>query len=145
MNSENTPRKEINQTTIASTPSWKNGTPAYLGFRPTGFPFLATWHRCASKVSACEALANQRAATFCLKDNDIPSATEYMVKATALYTEWGALAIAELVKKKHAYLFNDQMTTSSTRLAIERTKRYNKYLAEQCRLAQSRMKSTQYS
>ncbi len=108
---------------------------------------------CDAAIQACrrgefihnEALANQRAAIFCLNDDDVSSATEYMVKAAALYTEWGALAIAEHIKTKYAYLFYDQMTTSSTRRAIERTKRYNKYLAEQCRLAQSRIKSMQYS
>ena len=71
-----------------------------------------------------EALANQRAAVFCLQDGDTPSACEYMVNAKLLYSKWGAIALAEYIKSKYSYLFYDHHTSESSD-ARTKTRRKN--------------------
>jgi predicted ATPase len=61
-----------------------------------------------------EALANQRASVFCLKDGDTSLASYHMVNAKNLYSQWGATALAEYVKTKYSYLFYDQNTSASS-------------------------------
>ena len=61
-----------------------------------------------------EALANQRAAVFCLQDGDTPSACDYMVNAKLLYSKWGATALVEYIKRKYSYLFYDHHTSESS-------------------------------
>ena len=60
------------------------------------------------------ALANERAAIYCLSDNDTASACEYMVEATRMYTRWDASVKVAQLKSKYRYLFYDQNSAESS-------------------------------
>jgi hypothetical protein len=72
-----------------------------------------------------EALANNRASVFCLLDGDMSLASYYMVNAKNLYSQWGATALAEYVKKKYSFLFYDQNTSASSKNRTKTRRRMN--------------------
>lgn len=77
---------------------------------------------CEAAIECCrrdkfrhdEALANHRAALFCLAYSDIPSTSKYMFRAKTLYMVWGATALVKHIAKKYAYLFYDHDAPQSS-------------------------------